>query len=241
MKLRANSKGQLMASSPLQIGRSIARVIIADDHELARLGLKSMLADAPGIELVGEASGGHEAVALCEQVRPDLALLDIRMPDLDGLAATRAIKHRLPLTRVLIVTTHEHPDYLLAAIKAGAAGYLLKDVSRNELLGTIKRVMQGESILDGQLAARTLQRLVSERRPGEEPPPGKLTPREHEVLNLIVEGLSNREIAGRLKVSVGTAKIHVEHIIAKLGVSDRTQAAVQAITQGLVHPLTTGH
>lgn len=229
-----------MASSQRQAGRAPARLIIADDHDLARLGLRSMLVDAPGLELVGEARGGREAVALCRRVEPDLALLDVRMPDLDGLATARAIKERRPLTRVLIVTTHDHPDYLVAALKAGAAGYLLKDVTRAELLATIRRVLQGESILSGEVVARALQRLAGERRPAAGPPPERLTQREGEVLALVVEGLTNREIAARLRISVGTAKIHVEHIIAKLGVSDRTQAAVCAVRHGLVQPAPLG-
>src|SRR5262249_45261530 len=121
-----------------------ARLIVADDHELARAGLRSMLEGERGLELVGEASNGREAVALCRQHQPDLALLDVRMPELDGLAATRAIKQVSPKTSVLIVTTHEHHDYLIAALKAGAAGYLLKDISRQELLMAVRRVLRGE-------------------------------------------------------------------------------------------------
>ncbi|HMQ29107.1 MAG TPA: response regulator transcription factor [Chloroflexaceae bacterium] len=230
----------MMASDHRQAGRGPARLIIADDHDLARLGLRRMLADAPGLELVGEAGDGRAAVALCQRVQPDLALIDVRMPDLDGLATTRAIKERLPLTRVLIITTHEHPDYLVAALKAGAAGYLLKDITRDALLDTIRRVLRGESILSGEMVARALQRLAGERRPPAAPPPERLTPREGEVLALVVEGLTNREIAARLGISVGTAKIHVEHIIGKLGVSDRTQAAVCAIRYGLVQPTAVG-
>jgi DNA-binding NarL/FixJ family response regulator len=212
----------------------LARVIIADDHELARAGLRSMLAGDRGLELVGEATNGHEAVALCRQLHPDLAVLDVRMPEMDGLAATRSIKQQCPKTSVLIVTTHEHYDYLLAALKAGAAGYMLKDVSRHELLTAVRRVLRGESILNGELATRALQRLASETAPYEGPPPERLTPREREVLHLIAEGKTNREIAAQLSLSVGTVKIHVEHIIGKMGVSDRTQAAVRAVECGLL-------
>lgn len=213
-----------------------ARLIIADDHELARAGLRSMLESDRGLKLVGEANNGREAVALCQDLKPDLALLDVRMPDMDGLEATRVIRQVAPDTRVLIVTTHENPDYLLAALKAGAAGYLLKDVTHDDLLTTIRRVLRGESVLGGEIAARALQHLTAQpaRRPG--PPPERLTPRERDVLALVIEGQTNRQIAKRLSLSVGTVKIHVEHIIAKLGVSDRTQAAVRAVEWELLSP-----
>jgi len=224
----------MKASQSIPQRSGLARVIIADDHELARAGLRSMLAGDRGLELVGEATNGHEAVALCRQLQPDLAVLDVRMPEMDGLAATRSIKQQCPKTSVLIVTTHEHYDYLLAALKAGAAGYMLKDISRSELLTAVRRVLRGESILNGELATRALQRLASETVPYEGPPPERLTPREREVLHLIAEGKTNREIAAQLSLSVGTVKIHVEHIIGKMGVSDRTQAAVRAVECGLL-------
>lgn len=210
------------------------RVIIADDHELARAGLRSMLESEHGLEVVGEAADGQQALVLCRRLAPDLALLDVRMPTMDGLAAARAIRQACPATAILIVTTHEDPDYLLQALKVGAAGYLLKDVTRHELLVTIRRVLRGESVLSGEMAARALQRLSDERARRNEPSPERLTPREREVLALIVEGQTNREIAAKLSLSVGTVKIHVEHIIAKLGVADRTQAAVRALEHGLL-------
>jgi DNA-binding NarL/FixJ family response regulator len=209
-----------------------ARMIIADDHELARAGLRNMLAGDGGLILVGEASNGREAVALCRELQPDLALLDVRMPDMDGLAATHEIRQACPQTRVLIVTTHANPDYLLAALKAGAAGYVLKDVTRQDLLSTIRRVLRGESVLSGEIATQALQRLIGQ--PAGQALPERLTPRECEVLEQIVEGRTNREIARELSLSVGTVKIHVEHIIAKLGVADRTQAAVRAVESGLL-------
>lgn len=211
-----------------------ARMVIADDHELARAGLRSMLESDRALTLVGEASNGVEAVALCQKLKPDLALLDVRMPELDGLAATREIRRVSPATRVVIVTTHENPDYLLAALTAGAVGYLLKDVTRQDLLSTLRRVLRGESVLSSEIATRALQHLTGQQahHPGQ--PPERLTPRECDVLRLVVEGLTNREIAGRLTLSVGTVKIHVEHIIAKLGVADRTQAAVRAVEWDLL-------
>jgi DNA-binding NarL/FixJ family response regulator len=209
------------------------RFLIADDHELVRAGLRGMLAGDRELELIGEASNGREAVDMCRALQPNLALLDVRMPELDGLAATRAIKQECPHTSVIIITTHDHPDYLLAALQAGAAGYILKDVSRHDLLTAIRQVLRGEAILNGDLAVRALQQLVGGTRQ-EETPMEQLTPREREVLEYIVQGHTNREIAGRLSLSVGTVKIHVEHIIGKLGVSDRTQAAVRAVEHGVL-------
>jgi CheY-like chemotaxis protein len=136
--------------------RQPVRIIIADDHELARSGLRHMLEGERGLEIVGEATNGAEAVALCRKSAIDLALLDVRMPQMDGLAATRAIKQASATTRVLIITTHDDPNYLMAALKAGAAGYLLKDVTRLDLLKTIKHVLRGESILSGDIAMRIL-------------------------------------------------------------------------------------
>jgi DNA-binding NarL/FixJ family response regulator len=209
-------------------------MIIADDHELARAGLRNMLEGDRGLTLVGEASNGREAVALCRELQPDLALLDVRMPEMDGLAATREIRQISPKTCVLIVTTHANPDYLLAALKAGAAGYVLKDVTRQDLLSTIRRVLRGEAVLSGEIATQALQRLTGQAASKSSAMPERLTPREREVLEHIIEGHTNREIAQRLSLSVGTVKIHVEHIIAKLGVSDRTQAAVRAVESGLL-------
>jgi DNA-binding NarL/FixJ family response regulator len=211
-----------------------ARVIIADDHELARAGLRSMLAGEPGIEVVGEAVNGREALNLCRRLEPELALLDMRMPEMDGLAATRAIKKACPTTSVIIVTMHENPDYLFEALKAGAAGYLLKDVSQREVVAAVQRVLRGEALLNPELATQLLRRLAGETPSGTGRAPERLTPREHEVLRLLAQGQTNREIAKALVVSVGTVKVHVEHIIAKLGVSDRTQAAVRAVELGLL-------
>ncbi|MFL5653265.1 MAG: response regulator [Ktedonobacteraceae bacterium] len=211
-----------------------ARLVIADDHELARAGLRAMLTDQRGFELVGEASNGQEALQLCRRLQPDLALIDVRMPEMDGLTTCRAIKQECTATSVILVTVHTNPDYLFEAIKAGAAGYVLKDISQRELISTVQKVLHGESILNQELMARLLQRLASETPTQEDLPLGRLSPREREVLQLLTKGQTNREIARKLTVSVSTVKIHVEHILAKLGVSDRTQAAVRAIEMGLV-------
>lgn len=220
--------------SPAGKGTKPARVLIADDHELARAGLRGMLESERSLELIGEATNGREALELCLQNQPDLVLMDVRMPEMDGLAATRAIKDVCPTTSIIIVTMHENPDYLIAAIRAGAAGYLLKDTSRRELLSAIRQVLRGESFLNTELTQQLLHRLASETRTTEELIPDPLTPREMDVLKLLTQGQTNREIAQNLIISAGTVKVHVEHIIAKLKVSDRTQAAVRAVELGLI-------
>jgi DNA-binding NarL/FixJ family response regulator len=212
-----------------------ARLVIADDHELARAGLRTMLNGQRGLEVVGEAANGREALMLCRRLQPDLALIDVRMPEQDGLATCRAIKQECPATSVILITIHETPEYLLEALKAGAAGYVIKDISQRELITVVQGVLHGESILNKELVIHLLEGLASETPSQEELPAGRLSPREREVLQLLTQGQTNREIAQKLTVSVSTVKIHVEHILAKLGVSDRTQAAVRAIELGLLH------
>ena len=211
-----------------------ARLVIADDHELVRAGLRAMLTGQRGLEVVGEAANGREALMLCRRLQPDLALIDVRMPEQDGLATCRAIKEECPAMSVILITIHENPEYLLEAFKAGAAGYVLKDISQSELITAIKGVLRGESILNKELVIHLLRRMASETPSQEELPNGRLSPREREVLQLLSQGQTNREIARNLTVSVSTVKIHVEHILSKLGVSDRTQAAVRAIELGLL-------
>ena len=215
---------------------SPARLVIVDDHDIVRAGLRSLLEHERGLAVVGEAANGREALAVCRRQQPDLALMDVRMPDLDGLAATRAIKQECPQTSVIIVTIYEKPDYLYEAIKAGAAGYVLKDASETELIAAIRRVLRGESLLRPTHEREILQRWASETRVSDQLSVEPLTRREHDVLRLLVQGRTNREIAADLVVSPGTVKVHVEHIIAKLGVSDRTQAAVRGIELVLVTP-----
>src|SRR5215203_1565329 len=222
--------------------RGPMRLAVVDDHELARESLKNMLMDESDIEVVGEASNGRQALLLCSRLRPDLILMDVRMPEMDGLAATKEVKQRYPGVSVMMLTMHENPDYLLEALKAGAAGYVLKDAPQEEIIEAVRRVRNGESPMDSELAARLLRRLASERevRRGThdshtfayETEP--LTPRELEVLGLMKLGRTNREIAADLVISLGTAKNHVEHIMAKLRVSDRTQAVVRALELGIV-------
>ena len=221
-----------------------ARLILADDHHLVRKGLQGLLADEPDLEVVGEASNGREVLELCRRLRPDLVLMDVRMPEIDGLEATRAIKRDYPGIGVLMVTMHENPDYLFEALDAGAAGYVLKDTPADRLLNAVRRTLDGESPLDQELASTLLRRLAEERKQKPAPEPRKprkplrdpLTPREAEVLQLLASGRTNQQIAQTLVISRGTAKVHVERIIRKLGVSDRTQAAVRAIELGLASP-----
>ena len=234
-----------------------ARLLIADDHALVREGLRTMLAGEEGIHVIAEANDGQQALFYCRELRPDLVLMDVRMPVMDGLEATRRIKQEMPQTSVVMVTMHENPDYLFEAVKAGAAGYVLKDASGERLLGAVRRTLGGESPLNQELAMRLLVRLAREERDGgtsgraadapvasgsarSEPAadrPGKnaerqletLTPREVEVLKLLSQGQTNPQIARNLLFSVSTVKAHVRSILNKLGVSDRTQAAVRAI------------
>ncbi len=223
-----------------------ARVLIADDHAMVRLGLRSVLEYESDLEVVGEAQNGREAVEMCRRLGPDVVLMDVRMPEMDGLQATRALKREFPDVSVLMVTMHEDPDYLLEAVKAGAAGYVLKDVPGDRLVGAIRRTLNGESPLDQELSMQLMKRLAREAEREAKPPPRveprrdapteKLTPRELEVVRLMAQGKTNPQIAQSLIVSRGTAKIHVQRIIQKLGVSDRTQAAVRAIELGLIGP-----
>jgi DNA-binding NarL/FixJ family response regulator len=216
------------------------RLVLADDHHLLRRGFLSLLDDEPGLEVVGEASTGLEAIEICRRLVPDLVLMDVGMPEMDGITATRHIKGEQPGVSVLMVTMHENPDYLLEAIDAGAAGYVLKDAPADRLINAVRRTLEGESPLNQELAARLLRQLAEEkqlnlyRAPSKryEPPDDALTPRETEVLGLLTTGQTNQQIAQTLTISRGTAKVHVERIIRKLGVSDRTQAAVRAIELG---------
>lgn len=238
-----------MEGEGLDARGDVARVLLADDHALVREGLRAVLEADGGIEVVGEAENGPQAVELCQRLSPDLVLMDVRMPLMDGLEATRRIKATMPAVSVVVVTMHENPDYLLEAVRAGAAGYVLKDSSGERIAGAVRRTLCGESPLEEGLAMRLLERLAGEGVPAAAAAaatttgdPGSLpegiTPREAEVLELIARSLTNPQIADELGISRGTAKIHVQNIIAKLGVSDRTQAAVRAIELGIFDPAT---
>src|SRR5687767_2676270 len=215
------------------------RILLVDDHHLVIEGLRAVLSTDSEIEVVGEARSGREAVRAVELLKPDVVLMDIRMPDGDGIFATRQVKQASPTTSVIMLTMYENPEYLFDAVKAGASGYVLKDVSGPDLLEAIHTVMDGGSLLNQEVVGKFLRQLAADAQTVPAAPlsaggPERLTPRELEVLQLIANGLSNKEIGARLSVSVATVKTHLEHILQKLQVSDRTQAAVQAVTRGLL-------
>ena len=219
------------------------RVLLVDDQQIVRQGLATILKYAPGIEVAGEAGNGQEAIALAHELEPDVVLMDIKMPRLGGIPATRQICAELPGIHVIILTTYDADDLVFEGIKAGARGYLLKDASGETLVEAIRGVMQGESRLDPGVARKMLaefQRLASQppatpaKEPAEDLVFEPLTPREEEVLHLLVEGLSNKEIGARLHLTEGTVKNYVSAIIAKLQANDRTHAVVTAIRHGLV-------
>lgn len=209
------------------------RLVMADDHEVTRAGFISLLAGHPEFDVVGQASNGKEALQLCEALRPDIVILDLRMPILNGLGAARLLQQRMPGLKVVIFTMDDSPDHLEAAIAAGAAGYLLKDASREEVIGALRQVAAGEDALDSAMSARLLRRIAARSGPGA-PVRENLTERERQVLGLVAGGFSNREIGEKLEIATGTVKAHVERVIGKLGASDRTQAAVRGIALGLV-------
>lgn len=209
------------------------RVLLADDHAVVREGLRVFLELQDGIEVVGEAEDGEQALAAAERLRPDVILMDLVMPRLDGVGAMRELRRRLPQTRVIALTSFLDDERLLPAIEAGAAGYLLKDVEPSELARAVRAAKAGEAMLDPAAAAR----LVDAVAQGATPAPAnreRLTRREQEVLELLASGRSNKRIAFELGISEKTVKAHVGRVLAKLGVSDRTEAAVLAISEGLV-------
>ena len=238
---------------------SAIRVLLVDDQQIVRQGLATILKYAEGIEVAGQASDGQEGITLARDLRPDVVLMDVKMPRLGGIPATRQICAELPETHVVILTTYDTDDLVFEGIKAGAKGYLLKDASGETLVDSIRGVMRGESQIDPGVARKVLgefQRLAS--RPAASKPAASepaasrpenrqagaqlagdaviepLTPREEEVLELLVEGLSNKEIGARLHLTEGTVKNYVSTIIAKLQANDRTHAVVTALRHGLV-------
>lgn len=225
--------------------RAPIRIVLADNQKLIHVGLGSILYNEPDMKVVGEAFTGLEAVELCRSKQPDLVLMDVEMPEMDGLEATRLIKKEQPQIGVLFLSAHEKPSYLLEAISAGAGGYLLKEHAFSRVTSAIRRIVDGEAPLDQELALRLL-RSISEGKIAEptteaaaETLPNEasalletLTAREQEILSLMAKGCTNGQIAEQLFVGVGTVKTHVHRIISKLGVSDRTQAAIIAIRLG---------
>ncbi len=209
------------------------KVLVVDDHAVVREGLRTFLALQDGIEVVGEAADGEEAVAQAQRLAPDVILMDLVMPRLDGVGAMRALRASAPESRVIVLTSFLEDDRLLPAIRAGAAGYLLKNVEPTELARAIRAARAGEVLIDPSVAARLVQ-AIGEPLASGTPGPERLTRREREVLELIAAGRSNKRIALELEISEKTVKAHVGHVLAKLGVSDRTQAALLAVRDGLV-------
>src|SRR4051794_35682350 len=209
------------------------RVLLVDDHAVVREGLRTYLELHEDIAVVGEAADGEEAIRAAEELRPDVVLMDLKMPVLDGVGALRALRERLPRTRAIALTSFTDEETLLPALQAGAAGYLLKNVQPSELHRAILAAHAGEALLDPVVAARLLDAIA--RPPGAPAAaPDRLTPREREVLELLARGYANKRIARELGVAEKTVKTHVGHVLAKLGVSDRTQAALLAVREGLV-------
>jgi DNA-binding NarL/FixJ family response regulator len=211
----------------------VIRVLIADDHAVVRQGLRTFLDLQADIDVVGEAADGEEAVAAAAEHVPDVILLDLVMPRLDGIGALRRLRETAPAARVIVLTSFGEDERLFTALRAGASGYLLKDVEPAELVRSIRTVHGGGAPLSPAVAARVVEELASGGAAGRAPA-DDLTPRELEVLCLIARGRSNKRIALELGVAEKTVKTHVSHVLAKLGLSDRTQAALYAVREGLV-------
>jgi len=204
------------------------RILLADDHGVVREGLRTFLALQDGLEVVGEAADGEEAVREAERLRPDVVLMDLVMPKLDGVEAMRELRARLPGARVIVLTSFADDERLLPAIQAGAAGYLLKNVQPAELARAVRLAHAGDTLLDPSVAARLVDAIATDQ------PVERLTPREREVLVLVGRGMSNKRIARELGLSEKTVKTHVANVLHKLGATDRTQAAVYAVRTGLI-------
>jgi len=202
------------------------RILLVDDHPVVRAGLSGLLSSQPDFEVVGEASNGMEALGLLDQLRPDVVLMDLRMPLMDGVSAIRQIRARSKV-QVLVLTTYDTDSEIVRAVEAGATGYLLKDVPREELFRAVRFCARGEAVLSPPIAARLLGRM---RGPAGE----NLSMRELEVLSLVAKGFSNKEVARRLKISEATVKTHLLHAFGKLGVDDRTAAVTVALERGIL-------
>jgi len=216
----------------------VTRVLIADDDDLMRAGLAELLSADPEIEIVGKASTGREAVQRARRLAPDVVLMDVRMPDLDGIAATRELASAAPATKVLILTTFEQDDYIFGGLRAGASGFLLKRTRPEELIAAVHTIAAGDSLLSPSVTRRVIDRMAQQPTPqlGDQAKLDELTPREREVLELIARGLSNREIATALVVEDSTIRTHVKRILMKLDLRDRVQAVMFAYETGVNPP-----
>ena len=214
------------------------RVLVADDQEIVRTGLRMILDAQADIEVVGQASDGRQAVDLSRELRPDVVLMDIRMPEVDGVEATRRLMADPESPRILMLTTFDQNEYVYDAMKAGASGFLLKDVRREELINAVRSVAAGDALLASSLTRRFIEDFVRRPPPGAAPTGAlaELTDREAEVVRLVARGLSNAEIAERMVVSEATVKTHVARVLSKLGLRDRTQVVVMAYETGFVQP-----
>src|SRR3954469_1756304 len=213
----------------------MTRVLIADDDHLMRAGLAPPLGSDPSIEIVGQAASGREAVERTHRLGPDVVLMDVRMPDLDGIAATAELTQTAPRTRVLILTTFEEDDYIFDGLRAGASGFLLKRTRPEELISAVHTVAAGDALLSPSVTRRVIERMSAQPAPDLTRRDGldELTPREREVLELIARGLSNREIAAALVVEESTVRSHSKRILAKLGLRDRVQVVIFAYESGI--------
>ena len=208
------------------------RILIVDDHTIVRKGIRALLGEIPDIEVVGEAADGQEAIVQAERLCPDVILMDLGMPRMDGIEATRQIKVRQPESRILVMTSFATDEKVLPAIKAGAQGYLLKESAPEDLVQAIRQIQRGESSLHPVIARKVLQEIAN---PSDRPPtPEPLTEREVEVLLLVAQGLSNQEIAEQLHIGAATVRTHVSNTMSKLYLANRVQAALYALREGLV-------
>lgn len=218
------------------------RIVLVDDQTLVRQGIKTLLELEDDLEVVGTAGNGREAIALVERLRPDIVLMDVRMPELDGVAATRELLGRDPGLGVIILTTFDDDEYVFEGLKAGARGYMLKDTSSDEIVAAVRAVAAGEALIQPSIARKVVaefSRLATGATNAPAPPaavalPEPLSEREAEVLRALAAGMSNREIAERLVITEGTVKNHVSSLLAKLGVRDRTQAVLKGQALGLL-------
>lgn len=230
--MRGRLEGSADSAAP-----GAVRVMIVDDDELMRAGLRAVLSSDEGIEVVAEAEDGRQAVRRAARAQPEVVLMDVRMPDLDGIAATAELLAAAPEARVVILTTFEEDEYIDRALRAGASGFLLKRTSPEDLTGAVHRIAAGEALLSPSVTRRVIDQMVARPRPrADDARLEELTPREREVLELIAAGLSNREIAAALVIEETTVKTHVKRVLTKLGVRDRVHAVILAYETGVVAP-----